>query len=652
MKKTQLLGLVATLLLTAASCLADLTNGLVAYYPCDSVVAGKTPDLVSAYNMTLVNMSSADLIAGRWGSALQFSKSPLKYGYRSPALPGDALPVFRGTNCTISVWVQGMPHSGIFLTEGNSANNADQFTFGDNYSDKLAIYFRTHSSAVLNGWTESTNVVWDGNWHNIVYVQHDEGGTLVAKIYVDGVDSGITPNPNYSIIVDGDGFCWLPRPNGSSGGNFALDEVAYWNREISLDEIAQLQTGYITNPPTRLSPLAIGSFKADLPAIVSGDSTRLRWDVPGNITSAYISNVGDVTARTTAAGGTTNIVIPVNNTTTYTLTITRGTEVVSKSVTIGAVTGVAANWSLVDTFDFYQSGPVATNSNSPWVEMYADTTYVVQPTSCNRLAKVAAASGAGGAAVLLNDLAITAGQSRTLFFRMTLEGNPTDAITHFLGVSDRVASFPYQWLIQYNGGPLAFPRWDTAQWLLSVSTYDSAGLTDGAMTLTAGSVYKVWIDITNVPIVNPFGSRVEPDEEDHFSVYIQKEGDADRTTLFADVISDRELNTQDEYSAHQPDDNINRLVMGSGTEMGGVLFDDIYLSKSGYNSTTPIGLGYAGPPPGLQLQRSGSQWQVLFQGMLQASPTVTGIYTNVTSATSPYPVTPTGANMFYRTVCN
>jgi hypothetical protein len=59
----------------------DLTNGIVAYYPCNAIVAGRTADLVSAYDMSLYGgMGSGDLIPGKWGNALQFSSvSPIKY---------------------------------------------------------------------------------------------------------------------------------------------------------------------------------------------------------------------------------------------------------------------------------------------------------------------------------------------------------------------------------------------------------------------------------------------------------------------------------------------------------------------------------------------------------------------------------------------
>jgi hypothetical protein len=331
--------------------------------------------------------------------------------------------------------------------------------------------------------------------------------------------------------------------------------------------------------------------------------------------------------------------------------ITRGAESVSKSVTIGAVSSVETNWSLVENFDFYPPGPLS--DGGIWIDMYSDTTHVVQPAGCNRLAKVAAASGAGGAAMLLNDLTVTAGQARTLFFRMTMPaGSPAAALTQFLGVSDRVASFPYQWLSQYNAGPLTFPLWDSSNWWLGVSTNLSAWISTNEPSLMADSVYNVWVDITNVTMVNAFGSRIEPDESDIFSVHIQKEGDAGRTTLFSDVFSNRALNTQDEFSAHQPDDNINRVVMGNSVALEGVLFDDIYLSKSGYSATVPRAAGYAGLEPSLRIEWSGSLWQVVFEGTLEEASAVDGTWSEVSGATSPHPVSTTGEQKFYRAVCD
>lgn len=168
----------------------------------------------------------------------------------------------------------------------------------------------------------------------------------------------------------------------------------------------------------------------------------LRWDVPANVTSAYISNIGDVTAKTTAGGGVATNVVTVTDTTTFTLTITRGTETVSKSVTVGAVKGVASGWSLLENFDFYQPGQLGTNGT--WNDMYGNTVAVAQPAGPNRLARVTAISAAGGAYLKLNGLAFTENQARTLFSRMIPKGNPADTIKQVIGLSDRTPNFYYE----------------------------------------------------------------------------------------------------------------------------------------------------------------------------------------------------------------
>jgi hypothetical protein len=81
---------------------------------------------------------------------------------------------------------------------------------------------------------------------------------------------------------------------------------------------------------------------------------------------------------------------------------------------------------------------------------------------------------------------------------------------------------------------------------------------------------------------------------------------------------------------------------------GEVLFDDFYLSKTGILATTPIGPGFAGGPPSLQIQRNGSGWQVVFQGKLLEASSVNGTWSEVVAATSPYQVPIGGDKKFYR----
>jgi hypothetical protein len=627
----------------------NLTNGIIAYFPCDSIVAGKAPELVAAYDMPLFGgMNATNIVAGKWGNALNFDKAVPQYGKKVFA-PGDGLPGIRRTNMTYSVWVNNAPVSSFQFGEASSAEAFTFHGFGGVGGSQIRMYIRNSGGTVYSD--TYTSSVWDSTWHNVIYSQHDVGGgVLAAQLYVDGVLVATPATAIASLAPDSLGFCINPRSTLGSASGGGIDEVVYWNRVLSPAEIALVQTSYITNPPSLLPPLAITSFKADLAAVVSGDSTQLRWDVPGNITSATISGVGDVTARTTAAGGTTNIAVSVTNTTTYTLTITRGASTVSKSVTVGAVKGVAAGWGLLDNFDFYQPGVLT--SNGTWNAIGTpDTLMVVQPTNQNRQAACYALDGNGSGGILnLQGLAVTAGQARTLFFRMTPRGTPAADLSHLVGITERVGTLWY-YLNLNDSGPLAYSKWDNASsaWWLGVSTggsfnYDTSGLTPDA-------VYKIWIDVTNVPIVNVPGARVMPDEEDLFSVYIQKEGDPTRTTLFENIPSDRPLNTVDVFTGtHYPDDIINKLYLMGLSLTGEVLFDDFYLSKTSILATTPIGPGYAGPAPTLQIVKSGGQWQVVFQGALQAAPAVTGTYTNVAGATSPYPVSTTGDKLFYRAV--
>lgn len=122
--------------------------------------------------------------------------------------------------------------------------------------------------------------------------------------------------------------------------------------------------------------------------------------------------------------------------------------------------------------------------------------------------------------------------------------------------------------------------------------------------------------------------------------------------MFLDCRSDRALNSMDEYTSDYPSDLISRLYLVGNGDSVSALYDDIYLSKSGYNATTPIAAGYAGPPPACVLQKSGNQWQIVFEGKLLQSTSLNGGWTEVTGATSPYPVSATGPGKYYRAACN
>jgi len=425
--------------------------------------------------------------------------------------------------------------------------------------------------------------------------------------------------------------------------------VVIWGRPLSPAEITSLQSGYITNPPALLLPLAISSFKSDLPAVAKADSTVLRWDVPATATQVLIDQLGDVTSKTVGGTGTTNLTL--TNTTTYVLTVIRDTaalghEVVKATNTIGVVDGVAANWHLLDNFDFYSPGVLA--ANGWWVDLGSGgaSVSVVTPTNCNRLVKTVLSSSA--AYLRLNNLTVVSNQSATLFFRMIPQGNST--IRQVVGITDKPANFYFQ--LESQVGPAVQPTvndpsQNTNDWLLAARNVPYSAVTFDTNVLATNVVYSVWIDVTNVFI----GDRIYPDNYDMFSVYIQKDGDPSRTCVFTNYTSDRDLLLSDPLTGGLPTENLTRIFLGANNASESALYDDFYLSKSGYNATIPRVFGYGGLAPTLQLQWTGSQWQALFQGTLQEASTVNGAWSDVSGATSPYTVTTTGDKKFYRAVC-
>lgn len=624
----------------------NLTNGMVAYWPLDAIAGVKTPDLVSAYDLTVNNMTGANVVAGKWGNALSFDKTLSQYARRIHTA-GDALPAYSRSNFTVSFWAKApiATGGGWAFAESSTLGNNPAFAMGlfNNSNQGLDGFVRSDAGQPAGDHRISATPVWDDTWHNIVWVQHDAGGVPKASLYIDGVlDTANNLNPVYPVTPNNTALGSFARATPGQFYSGLIDEVVIWERPLSAAEINVLQTGPITNPPSRLSPLVVNTFKSDLPAVAKGDSTVLRWDVPANATQVLIDPLGDVTSKTSSGIGSTNVT--VNGTTSFVLTVKRGAELVKATNVVGAVDGVSVNWSLLDNFDFYSPGLLG--PNGWWVDMYGNSVAVVTPGTSNRMVKTLYA--ASGAYLRLNSLTVSSNQSRTLFFRMVPQGNPLAALRHVVGLTDKAAQFYYQ--LDNNVGPVIQPTvndpgQNPGDWLMAARNLPYSARTFDTNVLQVGAVYSVWIDVTNV-----FLNDRAPGNEDHFSVHIQKEGDPTRTTIFEDFVSDRDLAYDDSLTGGLPTDNLNRIVLGGNSDPESALFDDFYLSKSGYNSSVPRPYGYGGQAPALQIQKSGNQWQVVFQGKLLESVALNGPWVEISGATSPYPLPATGDKKFYRAV--
>jgi hypothetical protein len=223
---------------------AGLTQGLVAYYPCEQATGTVLPDLSgNNNNATLVTgmggTAGYSFAAGRVGNALDLAKADKGY----VTLPAGLL----ATACeaTIATW--------IYLN--NSVDWQRVFDFG---KDQNVYMFLTPSNSTthvlrfaisVNGNTPTYEQAIDGQaalptvaWHHVAVVLGSGGGIL----YLDGVQVGANAGLNLR-----------PADFGNSPGNYIgrshftadpyldgnVDEFRVYNRALAPAEIQALASG-------------------------------------------------------------------------------------------------------------------------------------------------------------------------------------------------------------------------------------------------------------------------------------------------------------------------------------------------------------------------------------------------------------------------
>jgi hypothetical protein len=177
-------------------------------------------------------------------------------------------------------------------------------------------------------------------------------------------------------------------------------------------------------------------------------------------------------------------------------------------------------------------------------------------------------------------------------------------------------------------------------------------------SLQSMTAYNIWVDIKNGPFNQD--TSVDPpiklDTGDLYSVHVQKNGDAQRTTLFSGYLAARTPVGQADIGFTTP--HLTRLVAGGiagHSTTTNLYFDDIYLSKSGFNSTVPRAFGFTVPVTAqatpLTVKISGADVEITWSaGALEASTTLSAAdWAPVANAVSPYKTRPDVARRFYRT---
>lgn len=244
--------------LSAITSKADLKEGLVSYWPLDEIQGSKTPDLISGYDMEIFNLTSDDVVEGRYGSAFSFENARNTILSRIHE-PGDDLPANKHESFSISMWVnvagQGQNDLRVF-SEGSDENNNPLFNIGTHNqgANGTVDFFIRNSGWSTVGHIYSEQEAFDSEWRHLLFVQ--DGPT--RSLYVDGqLDSlAITDRPEEGEFpVNNTSIGGIQRSVQSHWVTGLIDEVAIWKRALTEDDIAELND---SGMDTVLPPLARG----------------------------------------------------------------------------------------------------------------------------------------------------------------------------------------------------------------------------------------------------------------------------------------------------------------------------------------------------------------------------------------------------------
>lgn len=620
----------------------DLLDGLVAYWPLDELEGARTPDIAGGYDMEAVNITQADVVPGRWGNAfnMEFSRQTLLQRIHDE---GEDLPIYQHPNFTISMWVNGasnQPDLRIF-SEGSTANSQPLFNIGTHNTGadgRLDSFIRNDTGGTSDH-IYSEGTAFDSTWRHVVYVQREVGGSMVARFFIDGVEDSVPLSPVRPLTLNTTTIGGILRGTPSHWFTGLIDDVAVWRRALSPEEISMLFDEGMPEPPPPQQPLAIRLFRSEFPAVKKGDTVGLRWDVGRDASVSISPSVGNVDDATEVGLGRTDVTL--EETTSFTLTLTRGEETLSLSTTVFVIDDVADGWSLLDNFDRYPAG-VALRNTPWWTDLRIPGGEIVEVDG-NHVLRVL---GGDAAALLpLRRHTIREGQAATVFFRIYVPEPIAEDWRQNFGVTEK--NLRWHGDSTGNVGPM-------------ISAFTVGGILDfeaifgiggsplqGFSMIEGGTVINAWLDIRNEPAAAGTG--------DIFSFHIQRPGENTRTTVFQDYASDRDPAGSIDLGPALPD--LDKLFVTNTSGENGLWFDDFYISTTGLLDTVPRGPGFSeivgeptveDPSDAIIALMDGEIELTWTGGNLESAPSIAGPWTVVAGATSPHRVSADGDAQYFR----
>ncbi|MEM7390862.1 MAG: LamG-like jellyroll fold domain-containing protein [Verrucomicrobiota bacterium] len=195
----------------------DVATGLVGYWPLDAASGTNLMDMTSHTNDGHFSSGSPDWVVGKFGNALQFVEADGESAFI------NGLPVYRSSNAfTLAFWInQDDGYRNRPIESGDIRIHDFRFAFGDLWPS-VDLSFQN-----------------DRTWHHVACSFDLADPVHGKKLYVDGVLVASHVAYIADVVLDSS-WIRLSTDHGGYRWGGMLDDVAVWNRALSLDEIESL----------------------------------------------------------------------------------------------------------------------------------------------------------------------------------------------------------------------------------------------------------------------------------------------------------------------------------------------------------------------------------------------------------------------------
>ncbi|MCH8567764.1 MAG: T9SS type A sorting domain-containing protein [Balneolales bacterium] len=209
-------------------------------------------------------------------------------------VPGD--PAFRSNAISISFWMRvtdpnafsgdiirkGQGERTTFNLRANPNTESDQLTF---QLGLLNLNNPNNPPVITDRLSSGSINVMSGSWHHVVTTYNDFGnGSQTIKLSVDGIIlSRSVSNSAIATYFDPNEYSSIRIGNGNG---FEIDNLMYWNRELSTGEMADLRLRHLSLSP--FDPEAnglIASYRFD------SDSADTVYDYAGRKNGAIVGGI-------------------------------------------------------------------------------------------------------------------------------------------------------------------------------------------------------------------------------------------------------------------------------------------------------------------------------------------------------------------------